>query len=120
MDIFKKSMQNQLEKMTREKKEKFYEFKNGGNKNSDSTNNNGETQGKYPDGTAVIIGDSILNGTMQERLCRKGYAAKAHNFRRATVDDMKHHVMPLLRKELSLVIIHAGTNDAPYSTSRKY
>ena len=113
-------MQNQLEEMIREKKEKFYEFKNGGNKNSDSTNNNGETQGKYPDGTAVIIGDSILNGITQERLCRKRHAAKVHNFRRATVDDMKHHVMPLLRKELSLVIIHAGTNDAPYSTSRKY
>ena len=32
------------------------------------------------------------------------------------VDDMKHCVIPLLRKESSLVIIHAGTNDAPYLT----
>ena len=29
---------------------------------------------------------------------------------------MKHRVIPLLRKEPSLVIIHAGTNDAPYLT----
>ena len=41
------------------------------------------------------------------------------NFQGATVDDMKHHATPLLRREPSFVIIHASTNDAPYSTSRK-
>ena len=30
---------------------------------------------------------------------------------------MKHRVIPLLCKESSFVIIHAGTSDAPYSTS---
>ena len=55
----------------------------------------------------------------QERLRTKGRAAKVHNFRGATVDDMKHHVMPLLRKETSFFIIHIGTNDTLYSTSRK-
>ena len=45
-------MQNQPEEVIGEKKkEQFCEFKNSGNKNSDpiSTNNNGETQAKYPD-----------------------------------------------------------------------
>ena len=109
-------MQNQLEEVIREKKEKFYEFKNSDNKNSEpiATNNNGEMQGKYPDVTAVIIGNSILNVTIQERLNRKGRVVKMHNFRGVTVDDMKHHVIPLLRKEPSFFIIHAGTNDAPY------
>ena len=67
-NIFKKSMQNQLVEVIKEKKEKFYEFKNSENKSSGpvATNNNGETQEKYPDGTAVIIGDSILNGIIQE------------------------------------------------------
>ena len=57
-------MQNQPEEVVREKKEKFFKLKNSDNKNSEpvATNNNGETQGKYPDGTAIIIGDSILNG----------------------------------------------------------
>ena len=32
---------------------------------------------------------------------------------------MKDHVRPLLCKEPSFVVIHAGTNNAPYSTSRK-
>ena len=38
-------MQNQLEEVIREKKEKFYEFKNSDDKNSEpiATNNKGET-----------------------------------------------------------------------------
>ena len=117
-NIFQKSMQNQLKEVIKDKKEKFYEFKSSGNKNSESitTNNNGGTQGKYREGTAAIIGDSILNGIIQERLSRKRRVVKVHNFRGVTVDDMKHHVMPLLRKEPSFVIIHADTNDAPYLT----
>ena len=57
-------MQNQLEEVIRERKEKFFELKNSDNKNSEpiATNNNGETQGKDPDGTPVTIGDSTLNG----------------------------------------------------------
>ena len=34
-NLFKKSMQNQLEEVIREKKEKFYELKNSDNKNSE-------------------------------------------------------------------------------------
>ena len=107
--------------MTREKKEKFYELKNSDNKYSEpiATNNNGETQGKYSNGTAVIMGHSILNGIIQERLSRKERIVKVHSFRGATVDDMKHQVIPLLYKEPNFIIIHAGTKAAPYLTSRK-
>ena len=58
-NIFKKSMQNQLGEVIGEKKEKFYELKNSVNKNSEQivTNNKEETQGKYPDGITIIIGD---------------------------------------------------------------
>ena len=68
-NIFKKSMQNQLEEVIREKKEKFYKFKNSDNKNSEpvARNNDRETQEKYPDGTAVIIGDPILYDIIQKR-----------------------------------------------------
>ena len=76
-------MQNKLEK--------FYEFKNSNSKTSKRivTNSNSKIQGKYPDGTAVIIEASILNGIIQERLSRKERVIKVHNFRGATVDDMK-------------------------------
>ena len=68
-DIFKKTMQTQLEEVVRGKKEKFFELKNYNNKNSEpiATNSKEETQGKYPDGTGNITGDSILNGIIQER-----------------------------------------------------
>ena len=80
-NLFKKSMQNQLEEVIT-KKEKFYELKNSENKNSEAvaTNNKGETQGKYPDGRAIIIGDSILNGVIQGRLSRKVCVVKVLNF----------------------------------------
>ena len=60
-------------------------------------------------------------------MSRKGRVVKVHNFRGATVDDMKgatvddmkHYVIPLLRKEPRFIVMHAGTNDAPYLTSRK-
>ena len=47
----KTNLKNRLER----KKENFHDFKNSGNKNSDpkATNNNGETKGKYLDGTTV-------------------------------------------------------------------
>ena len=81
-NLFEKSMQNQLEEVITEKKEKFYELKNSENKNSEAvaTNNKGETQAKYPDGRAIIIGDSILNGVIQGRLSRKGCVVKVLNF----------------------------------------
>ena len=96
----KKEKFYELKKVIWEKKEKFYELKNSDNKNSVpvATKNKGETQEKYPDGTAIIIGDSILNGIVQGRLSRKGRLVKVHNFWGATVDDMKHHVKPLLYK----------------------
>ena len=120
-DIFKQSMKTKMKKWLKRKKEKSYKFENSDNKNSEpiATNNNRETQGKYSDSTAVIIVDSILNGIIQERLSRKECVAKVHNFRVSKVANMKYHVMPLLRKEPSFIIIHAGANDASYSTLRK-
>ena len=80
--------------MTKEKKEKFYEFENSDNKNSEplATVNNPEMQGKHPDDTEVIIGDFILNGIIQRRLSRKGRVVDVHNFHGATVKDVKHLV----------------------------
>ena len=50
--------ENQLEEVIREKKEKFYEFKNSDNKNSEPiATNKRVTERKYLDSTAVIIGD---------------------------------------------------------------
>ena len=93
-NLFKISMQNQLEEAIKKKKEKFFEFENSDNKNSEplATANNPEKQGKHPDDPDVIIGDFILNGIIQRRLSRKGRVVDVHNFHGATGEDVKHLV----------------------------
>ena len=105
--------------MIRENKEKFYELKIIDNKNSEPVQQTTKEKRKENIQMSIIIGDPILNGITQERLSREGRVVKVHNFRNATVDDMKHRFIPLFRKEQSFITIQAGTNDALYLTSRK-
>ena len=117
----RKSIEEQLNEVIKEKQEKYYKNKISNNATSGSSreNDSKEKPGKYPDGTTVVLGDSILNGVIQEKLSRPGRPVKVHNFRGATVDDMKYHVIPIIRKEPTFVILHIGTNDSPHSTSQE-
>ena len=56
---------------------------------------------------------------MEEKLCGKGRNVKVRHFPGSTVDDMNHHLVPILRKKPSHPIIHVGKNDASSSTSRE-
>ena len=119
------SIKKQLDDVLKEKKEKYYQHISscisitGELPKINDEDVPREKQGIYPDGTVVVIGDSILNGVMQERLSRKGRPVKVHNFRGASVDDLWFHVIPIIRKKPSYIIIHAGTVDACYSKSRE-
>ena len=42
--------------------------------------------GQYPSNTAVIAGDSIVNGIREERLSGKNYVVKVRNFPCATIE----------------------------------
>ena len=44
---------------------------------------------------------------------------KVRNFSSANVEDIRHNLMPIIRKKPSHLIIHAGTNDAKRFTSRE-
>ena len=44
---------------------------------------------------------------------------KVRDFRGATIDDLKHHLVPLLKKKAEHIILHIGTNDAVSKTSRQ-
>ena len=50
---------------------------------------------------------------------RRNYVVKVQNFPGANVEDMRHNLMPLIRKKSSYFIIHAGMNDAKRFTSRE-
>ena len=120
----RKSIEEQLSEVIKEKQERYYQQKIANSATNETQQNNKENtskekQGKYPNGTTVVLGDSILNGVIQEKLSRPGRPVKVHNFRGATLDDMKYHVIPIIRKEPSFAILHIGTNDAPHTTSKE-
>ena len=71
----------------------------------------------YPPNTCVLMGDSILNG-VTERNLSNDRSVKVRKFPGATVDDLRHHALPIIRKQPKYLIIYAGTNDAVKFTSR--
>ena len=76
-----------------------------------------EKSDTYPPNTCVLMGDSILNGVI-ERNFSNDRSVKVRKFPGATVDDLRHHALPIIRKQPKYIIIHTGTNDAVKFTSR--
>ena len=112
------SIDEQLNEFKRKKKEEYYKCKqnvcNDAGEKDKSVKND-----QWPIGTTVIVGDSILNGIVEEKLCGQGCLAKVKRFTGSTVDDLSHHIIPIIRKKPTNMNIHTGTNDAPSSTSRE-
>ena len=65
------------------------------------------------------MGDSILNGIVEENLCGQGRLFKIKRFPGSTADDLSHHIIPKIRKKPTNVIIDTGTNDVPSLTSKE-
>ena len=104
--------------MKRKKKEEYYKYKrsvcsDAGEKDKSVKND------QWPIGTTVIVGDSILNGIVEEKLCGQGRLVKVKRFPGSTVDDLSHHIIPIIRKKPTNMVIHTRTNDAPSSTFRE-
>ena len=66
----------------------------------------------------LIVGDSIINGVIEERINKKDRPVKVRNFPGATVADMEHYLIPIIQKKPSNIIFHVGTNDATNLPSR--
>ena len=56
-----------------------------------------QDQDIYPPGTGKIIGDSLLNGLIEENVS-KYYKVRIRKFPGANADDLNHHVHPIFRK----------------------
>ena len=106
------NLKQQLEQVRLQKK---LEYNNYQSQQRDKTSND---QDIYSPGTCVIIGDSILNGLIEENISKQ-HNVRIRKFPGATVDDLNYHVHPILRKKPKHIIIHIGTNDATHSTSRE-
>ena len=55
--------------------------------------------------------------TIKKRLSRNNQVLKVRDFRGATIGDLKHHLVSLLKKKAEQIILHIGTNDAVSKTS---
>ena len=85
------NLKHQLEQVRFQKKLAFNKYK------SHQRDKNSQDQDIYPPGTGIIIGDSILNGLIEENLS-KHYKVRIKKILGATVDDLNHHVRPIFRK----------------------
>ena len=60
-----------------------------------------EKSDTYPPNTYVLMGDSILNGIIERNLSN-GRSVKVRKFPGATVDDLRHYALPIIRKQPNL------------------
>ena len=60
----------------------------------------------------------MINGTEEKKL-QKHDNVKVFYFSVARINDMNHHLMPIIAKRPDYLILHVGTNDATTNTSRK-
>ena len=63
------------------------------------------------------MGDSVLNGVIERNLSNNP-SVKIRKIPGATVDDLRHHALPIIRKQPKPLIIQAGTNDVVKFSSR--
>ena len=67
----------------------------------------------WKNGTTLIMGDSTVAGLMEKKMPRNR-KFKTRFLPGAKIKDMFHYAIPLLEKKTDYVILHVGTNDAPY------
>ena len=65
------------------------------------------------------MGYSILNDIVEKTSCGQGHLVKFKLFWGLTVDDLSHHIIPIIRKKSTNMIIHIGTKEAPSSMSKE-
>ena len=70
-------------------------------------------------GTTLIMGDSILSQIREDKLCKKGIV-KVRCFPGAKFEDFYHYAIPLINKKPDRIVLHMGTNNAPYCMQRKW
>ena len=64
------------------------------------------------------MGYSILSQIREDKLCEKG-TIKVRCFPGAKFDDFHHYAIPLVNKKPDCIVLHMGTNNAPYCTQEK-
>ena len=114
-----KSIEKQMNNVKMKKKRQEYHYSKNNFQCNTAKENVTTEKGQWPKNATLIFCKSIINGVLVEGLCEGGCNVKVRNFPGVTVDDLNDHIIPLLRKKSSHIIVHAGINDAYNSTSRE-
>ena len=69
----------------------------------------------WPSGTCAIVGDSMVNCIDEKKLQKHGNV-KVFYFSGTRINDINHHLMPIVAKRPDYLISHVGTNDATTNT----
>ena len=64
------------------------------------------------------MGNSILSQIREGKFSQKG-SIKVRSFPGAKFDDFYHYAIPLINKKPDHIVLHMGTNNAPYCTPEK-
>ena len=85
--------------------------------NINNTDNNTVQQNneEWRKGTTLILGDSTISGLLEKKMSRNR-KIKVRYFPGAKMKDNYYYAIPLLEKKPESVILHLGTNDAPYKS----
>ena len=74
--------------------------------------NHSNSNGKWPENTLLITGDSMINQLDEQRLSKSvNGSVKVRAFAGANIEDMYNYIAPLLKKEPKVIILHIGTSD---------
>ena len=65
-------------------------------------------QGLYPSRITVMVGYSIINGAIEERINKKDRPVKVRNFPGAAMEDKEHYLIPIIQKKPSNIILQVG------------
>ena len=66
-------------------------------------------------GTTLILGELTISGLIEEKMSRNR-KIKVRYFPEAKIKDMYHYAISLLERKPENIILHLGTNDAPYKS----
>ena len=73
----------------------------------------------YKENTLLIVSDSIMNQLDQKRLTRHGVNVNVWVFSGSMIEDMYSYLIPLLKRKPRYILLHIGTNDAPFKSSNQ-
>ena len=73
----------------------------------------------WPKGTCAVVGDSMLNFIDEKRLSMNNRLVKVRNHPGATTEELKYHLVPVIKLKPDYVLLHVGTNKASFLTSKQ-